>query len=352
MTKARIIAFYLPQYYPIPENDEWWGKGFTEWTNVVNARPLFPGHYQPHIPADLGFYDLRLPEVRQAQADMARMYDIEGFCYYHYWFAGKRLLERPFNEVLESGQPDFPFCLCWANETWSGIWHGAKDRILIEQTYPGEEDEKEHFCFLMKAFSDERYIKVDGKPLFIVYCPNKLPEPRRVTEHWRKLAREAGLKDLYIVGNAFEPWDSTANGFDGLIVRNLSNTFQNLDPKRPYIVRLKHRLLRQPGNIYNYDSTIKYLYMEQCSKENVFPCMIPNWDNTPRAGKRGVIFHNSSPELFQKHAEMLVNQVQHKPTEKRLIFLKSWNEWAEGNHLEPDIRYGHAYLEALRAAVR
>ncbi|MEJ2649565.1 MAG: glycoside hydrolase family 99-like domain-containing protein [Sedimentisphaerales bacterium] len=351
MKKARIIAFYLPQYHPIRQNDEWWGKGFTEWTNVAKARPLFRGHYQPHIPADLGFYDLRLPEVRQAQAEMAKTYGIEGFCYYHYWFAGKRLLERPFNEVLQSRQPDFPFCLCWANESWSGVWHGAVNRVLIEQTYPGPEDEKEHFRFLLKAFSDERYIKMDGKPLFIVYCPNRLPEPKRVTDHWRKLAIEAGFKDLFLVGNAFEPWDPAANGFDGQIVRNLTHTFENLDPQRPYTVRLKRRIFRQPGNIYDYARVVEYLYMSQCSKENFFPCMVPNWDNTPRAGRRGIVFHNSNPDLFLKHAEMLVNQVQHKPVEKRLIFLKSWNEWAEGNHLEPDIKYGHAYLEALHAAV-
>jgi lipopolysaccharide biosynthesis protein len=351
MKKTRVIAFYLPQYHPIPENDKWWGKGFTEWTNVAKARPLFRGHYQPHIPADLGFYDLRIPEVRQAQAEMAKTYGIEGFCYYHYWFAGKQLLERPFNEVLQSGQPDFPFCLCWANESWSGFWHGTKDRILIEQTYPGPEDEKKHFRFLLKAFTDKRYIKVDGKPLFLIYRPNQLPESRRVTERWRKLAREAGLKDLFLVGMANEPWDFVTNRFDGAAVQNLGVVTKNLDYQKPFSVRLKRKFLGQPGDIYDYSRAIEYLYMEQCSKENIFPCMIPNWDNTPRSGLHGVIFHNSSPELFQKHAKMLVDQVQHKPVEKRIVFIKSWNEWAEGNHLEPDFRYGHAYLEALKKAV-
>jgi lipopolysaccharide biosynthesis protein len=350
--RARIIAFYLPQFHPIPENDRWWGKGFTEWTNVAKARPLFRGHYQPHIPADLGFYDLRVPEVRQEQAEMARKYGIEGFCYYHYWFAGRRLLERPFNEVLQSSQPDFPFCLCWANESWSGIWHGAHDRILIEQTYPGPEDEIAHFRFLLKAFTDERYIKINGKPLFIIYRPNHLPEPERVTEHWRKLARQAGLKDLFLVGVSNDLWDPAADGFDGSTVTNLRNVTKNLDHQRPISVRLKRKLLGYPGDIYDYARAIEYLYIAQCSKENVFPCMIPNWDNTPRSGRLGLVFHKSSPKLFQKHAEMLVNQVQHKPTDKRIVFIKSWNEWAEGNHLEPDIRYGHAYLDALNNAIR
>ena len=349
--KARIIAFYLPQFHPIPENDEWWGKGFTEWTNVAKARPLFRGHYQPHLPADLGFYDLRVPEVRQAQAEMARAYGIEGFCYYHYWFAGKRLLERPFNEVLRSGKPDFPFCLCWANESWSGIWHGAPDRTLIEQTYPGPEDEIEHFSFLLNAFTDERYITVDGKPLFIVYYPYNLPEPKRVTEHWRKLAREAGLTDLFLVGVADELWDPVANGFDGWITRNLKYAIKNLEFKQPYSVRIKSKLLGQPGDIYDYAQVTEYLYMSQCNRDNVFPSMIPNWDNTPRSGPRGIVLHNSTPSLFQKHAQMLVDQVRHKPAQKRMIFLKSWNEWAEGNYLEPDIRYGHAYLEALKAVL-
>jgi len=348
---ARIIAFYLPQFHPIPENDEWWDKGFTEWTNVAKALPLFRGHYQPHIPADLGFYDLRVPEVREAQAEMARAYGIEGFCYYHYWVAGKRLLERPFNEVLQSKKPDFPFCLCWANASWSGIWHGAPNRILIKQTYPGLEDEISHFHFLLKALTDERYITVDGKPLFIVYCPDRLPEPRRVTEHWRKLARQAGLKDLFLLGVAKESWDPAVEGFDGCIVRSLNKALTTLESMRPYSLRIKRKLLGHPGDTYNYNHAIKYFYIDECSKENVIPCMIPNWDNTPRCGRYGVVLRDSSPDLFRKHSQMLVEQVQHKPLEKRIVFLKSWNEWAEGNHLEPDIRYGHAYLEALRATL-
>ena len=158
-SQARLISFYLPQFHPIPENDRWWGRGFTEWTNVTKAKPLFKGHYQPRLPADLGYYDLRLPEVREAQAELARNAGIEGFCYYHYWFGGKQLLEQPFNEVVASGKPDFPFCLCWANQTWTGVWYGAPHRTLVEQTYPGREGHRRHFLALRRAFLDERYLR-------------------------------------------------------------------------------------------------------------------------------------------------------------------------------------------------
>src|SRR6266404_281138 len=222
---VRAIAFHLPQFHPVLENDEWWGKGFTEWTNAAKAKPMFRGHYQPHVPADLGFYDLRVPETRAAQAQLARDYGIEAFCYYHYWFAGKRIIERPFNEVLASGQPDFPFCLCWANQTWTGIWHGAPNRILIEQTYPGPEDHIAHFRALESAFHDPRYVRVDGKPVFIIYSPTELPDARRTTDLWRDLARKSGLNDLFLVGvclyligdSICRRWVPQADGFDASI---------------------------------------------------------------------------------------------------------------------------------------
>ena len=195
--RARLIAFNLPQFHPTPENDAWWGKGFTEWTNVAKARPLYPGHYQPHIPADLGFYDLRLPEARAAQAELAREYGIEGFCYYHYWFGGRRMLERPVNEILASGEPEFPFCLCWANHSWSTVWQGTADS-LIEQTYPGWDDHAAHFDWLLNAFRDPRYIRVNGKPLFVIYKPDDIPNVREVTSFWRESAIKAGLPGLHL----------------------------------------------------------------------------------------------------------------------------------------------------------
>lgn len=206
INSARVIAFYLPQFHPVPENDEWWGKGFTEWTNVGKARSLFPGHYQPKVPADLGYYDLRVSETRKAQADMAREYGIEGFCYWHYWFGnGKRLLERPFNEVLASGEPDFPFCLAWANESWRGYYHGIKAKeTLIDQLYPGEEDYIAHFNAVLPAFKDKRYITVDGKPLFMIYHPfDNQMEINTFIKLWRELAVQNGLEGIFFVGQTY-----------------------------------------------------------------------------------------------------------------------------------------------------
>ena len=195
---------YLPQFHPIPENDEWWGKGFTEWTNVARARPMFRGHVQPRLPGELGFYDLRVEEVREAQADLARRHGITGFCYWHYWFAGRRLLERPFDEVVGSGNPNFPFCLSWANQSWSGVWHGAPDRVLIEQTYPGEKDDLEHFSNLRRAFEDPRYIRVAGRPILCIYQPGQLPNAAQFVERWQKMAHDAGLGGLYLVAGLGE----------------------------------------------------------------------------------------------------------------------------------------------------
>jgi hypothetical protein len=350
---CRVIAYYLPQFHPIPENDLWWGKGFTEWTNTAKAKPLFPGHYQPHVPADLGFYDLRVPETRIAQAEMARGYGIEGFCYYHYWFAGKRLLERPFNEVLRTGEPDFPFCLCWANETWSGKWHGYPEKILIEQTYPGKGDEEEHFYTLLPAFADHRYIKVDDKPVFLVYKPDLLPNPKKMIDHWRELASKEGLKGLYLIGMANAAlWTPEHHGFDA------ATTKKPLHPaamgEMRYTRRLRRvprQLLRYPLDIYLYRKILPHLIIPEAIKSNIHPHVIPNWDNTPRCGLDGVVFHGSAPELFRAHVQATVRQILHKPLDHRLLFIKSWNEWAEGNHLEPDMRFGRAYLEALKCEI-
>jgi hypothetical protein len=361
---ARLIAFYLPQYHPIPENDQWWGKGFTEWTNVAKATPLFSGHYQPRVPADLGFYDLRVPEVRMAQAEMAHEHGIEGFCYWHYWFAGKRLLERPFAEVLKSGEPKFPFCLAWANQTWTGIWHGAPDRTLIEQTYPGIKDFKMHFYELLDSFNDERYIRINGKPVFVVYNPKGLPEPKVFTDIWRELAIKSGLQGPYFIGNIADPsWVPKENGFDASVLDSLSiirrkiNTFYNGYKGYSKLIfkkilnrslkKLPLKIFHKP-TIYSYQDAINVLFSHQENAFEEFPCVIPNWDNTPRSGKNGLIFHNSSPELFRTHLKEAIARVGHKDRAKRIIFIKSWNEWAEGNYLEPDLKFGRAYLDVIK----
>ena len=346
---ARLIAFYLPQFHPIPENDEWWGKGFTELTNVAKAKPLFRGHYQPHFPADLGFYDLRLPETRAAQAELACSYGIEGFCYYHYWFAGKRLLERPFNEVLASGEPDFPFCLCWANETWTGIWHGAPNRVLIEQTYPGERDYRAHFDALVPAFRDARYIRVDNKPVFVVYRPQSIPDTSRVMDLWRRMATDAGFSGLFLVGNDVAPHMSAALGLDACATFRLPERRPWVSRRRPleWLKRRFETVAARP-TVYRYKDVFPSFIPPQQTGIESFPCIIPNWDNTPRSGRNGLVLQDSTPELFRRHAEQALARVRGNPQGHNIVFIKSWNEWAEGNYLEPDQRFGHRYLEVVR----
>ena len=355
---ARTIAFYLPQFHPVAENDEWWGKGFTEWTNTAKAKPLFKGHYQPHVPADLGFYDLRLPEARAAQAALAREHGIEAFCYYHYWFGGRRLLERPFEAVLESGEPDFPFCLCWANQTWTGIWHGAPNRVLIEQTYPGDDDHRRHFDFLLRAFLDRRYLRVDGKPVFIVYNPDELPEPQRTTDLWRTLAVRAGLPGLHLVAeHSSAAWNPVDHGFDARVAVRLPprrRTLQAWATWKTPIRKLRYRYAdwRQLPTIHRYEHVSDHLIVLPPADIESYPCAIPNWDNTARSGANGMLLQGSTPELFRAQFRKAVAAVGHYPPEHKLVFIKSWNEWAEGNHLEPDLKFGRRYLEVVRDEVR
>ena len=350
--KAKIIAFYLPQFHPIPENDKWWGKGFTEWTNVAKAKPMFPGHYQPHVPADLGFYDLRVPETRMAQAEMAREYGIDAFCYYHYWFAGKRLIEKPFNEVLESGEPDFPFCLCWANQSWTGVWHGSPDKVLMEQTYPGTKDHEAHFYALLKALTDERYLTVDGKPIFVVYTPKAIPDAKKVTDLWRELAIKAGLPGMHLVGvsnNA--PWDPEEYGFDASVTQRLPwliKRFTWHDPMLKFYSFFKKNSL---PTIYSYKELVHYFVRKEKPDYVDYPCLIPNWDNTPRSGSNGLVLHGSNPELFRIQVKIALSRIVNEPKEHRIIFLKAWNEWAEGNYMEPELKFGRGYLEALKQEV-
>ena len=358
--KARLIALYLPQYHPIPENDEWWGQGFTEWTNVARARPLFKGHHQPNIPADLGYYDLRVPEVRESQAELARKHGIEGFCYWHYWFAGKRLLERPFNEMLRERKPDFPFCLAWANETWSGIWHGAPEQVLIEQTYPGEIDHTNHFCALLDAFQDPRYIRIDNKPVFLIYKLKKLPDPKRFTDLWRELALQAGLPGLYFVGMTEDLSKPSDFGVDAIMPNFLAMAFNELDLFRPafldryckkitgYSIRKLYCKLFSRPQLHYYKDVIRKMDCPLAEDFMQIPVVVPNWDNTPRCHLRGMVIPDSSPELFRKHLRNSIKKIANREFDKRVIFIKSWNEWAEGNYLEPDQKYGRSYLEVIK----
>jgi hypothetical protein len=346
---TRLIAFYLPQFHPIPENDAWWGTGFTEWTNVTKAKPMFNGHYQPRLPSDLGFYDLRVPETRIAQAKLAAEYGISAFCYWHYWFAGRRILERPFREVLRSGEPKLPFCLAWANQTWSGIWHGEPQRILIEQTYPGRADHEAHFRWLLEAFGDDRYVTVEGKPLFVVFRPRTVPDLKRTADLWRELAHQAGLPGLYLVGDAPIWWNPGDHGLDASFTADLPPVSEPTSWRVPRErFRWEYKRWRRLPTIYRYrDIHMDYVKEASSPIEN-HPCVLPGWDNTPRSGSNGLVLHDSRPKWFREQLTKAMRLAHEHPIERRIIFVKSWNEWAEGNYLEPDRRYGRQYLEVVR----
>jgi Glycosyltransferase WbsX len=362
---ARLIAYYLPQFHPIPENDAWWGKGFTEWTNVTKAKPLFRGHQQPRLPMDLGFYDLRLPESREAQADAARDCGIEGFCYWHYWFGnGRRILERPFEEVLSSGKPDFPFCLSWANQSWSGIWHGNPKQTLIEQSYPGPDDEKAHFEYVRKAFEDQRYIRVDGRPLFSIYMPHDLPNPTAFVEHWRELATKAGFPGLYMVGITNNLDDSRLSAFDATTPNGPGDFLQY--SQRKVIDRIMHRIARSSINStwrrylqselvgprrFEYKKLVQHGLIRSRFNSKFIPCVVPNWDNTPRSGYRGVVIEGSSPDRFKEYLKAVCELVSDRSLDSKVVFLKAWNEWAEGNYVEPDNLFGTGYLDAIESVL-
>ena len=356
--KPRVIAFYLPQFHPIPENDKWWGKGFTEWTNVGKAKSLFPGHYQPRVPADLGYYDLRVPEVREEQARLARDAGIEGFCYWHYYFGhGKRLLEQPIMEVVRTGKPDFPFCLGWANEPWKKkLWNkdSVGDELLIEQEYGGQQDFIQHFYTILPILKDKRYIKVDGKLLFLIYKPLNFDDCSQFISCWRNLAREEGIEGIHFVAHAtsgekgFEKYFNM--GFDAVYTNRVANAA--LGYQRNPFLTLKNiflKVFRFP-RIVNYNSVIQHSYNEKDKEEFLYPGIICGWDHTPRSGRKGYLFSNFSVAKFHEHAKRQISLVEKKQQDHQIVFLKSWNEWGEGNFMEPDLRWGHGLLDALLAA--
>lgn len=358
MTKKnkRIIAIHLPQFHPFKENNEWWGKGFTEWTNVAQARPRYRGHYQPHIPADLGFYDLRLEETRIAQADLAREYGIHGFCYYHYWFNGKLLMERPLEEILKSKKPDFPFMICWANENWTRIWDGKNRNVLMEQNY-NEQDDLVHIQYLMPFLKDERYIKIDNKPVIAIYKSYLIPDPNKMIETWQNEAKKHGI-ELYII--KFEV--DKQSGKEKLLDFNAAAEFQ------PFCYNgYKYALFRRainkgfellgldtylPTHI-NYQEYVNHQIKKQCNTDyKRFPSVTPMWDNSPRRkGKAYISFKKSTPDLYKKWLSNVLKKFIPYSEEENLVFINAWNEWAEGNHLEPDLKYGRQYLEATKDAI-
>ncbi|WP_320035341.1 glycoside hydrolase family 99-like domain-containing protein [Halarcobacter sp.] len=343
--KARVIAFYLPQFHPIPENNQWWGKGFTEWTNVGKAKPLYEGHKQPKVPADLGYYDLRLNESRIEQAELAKQYGIEAFCYWHYWFGkGKQLLEKPFKEVLKVKKPDISFCLGWANQTWSGVWHGSPNRILIEQTYPGLEDYKEHFYSLLDAFKDKRYMKINEKLVFLIYNPIDIPNALEFTNYWQTLAKKEGLKGFHFIAHFSKKTEKY--GCQSCVE---GAPFATMEAQELEVQKINN--IQKP-TVYSYKSLVQYSKNYKLG-ENEYPLVMPNWDNTPRCGSSGIVLDGSTPKLFKEIVDNAIEKITQKYSkdEEKIIFLKAWNEWAEGNYMEPDLEYGHQYLEVLLSSL-
>ncbi len=359
MRKSRIIAFYLPQYYPTDTNNEWYGQGFTEWTNVGKAKPLFRGHYQPKIPADLGYYDLRYPEIRELQANLARDAGIEGFCYYHYWFGdGKTELDFPLKEVMRLKMPNYPFCLCWANQSWySKFWNNdalSVPKLIIEQKY-NEKDYDDHFNHLLEVFKDKRYIKIDGKLLFMIYRPLEFNDINTFINRWRKLAKDNNICDFYFIGQATDDYQIQLMKNIDLDGINICRKDEFLNHWRYNNTIIKYwnkfrRLIGQAPYHYDYKNIRQYFVKENGAEnyDNIYPTLIPNWDHSPRSGKKGIIFHNSTPEQFKIHMKDVLKVVEQKEEMHRIVFLKSWNEWGEGNYIEPDIKYGHGFLDVIK----
>lgn len=369
--KHRVIAINLPQFHPFPENDEWWGKGFTEWTNVTKAQPRFKGHYQPHFPTDTGFYDLRLPEARQMQADMARESGIYGFCYYHYWFNGKQLMERPVNEILKSGKPDFPFMLCWANENWSRNWDGGFSKVLIEQNY-SDDDDIAHIRWLCKnVFSDKRYIRVEGRPVYAIYRIDLFPNIKKTIDNWRRIATDEFGMDLYLMNVEF--LDSTRGknalikGFDASLDFQPISVYKTplnrvhkhfrlvfLLSKIPFVRSRKivSRFLSKLPDIYYYEEYVNYCINQPFPDYKWYPCVSPGFDNSPRReNNKCLIFVGSTPILFGRWLRSTLKKFVPYSEYENFVFINAWNEWAEGNHLEPDRKWGRAYLEETRRCV-
>lgn len=335
----RLIAFYLTQFHPTPENDSWWGKGFTEWTNVTKAQPLFDGHYQPHLPTDLGFYDLRVRETRHEQIDLAKQYGVDGFCYHYYWFSGQRILNQPLDDMLVDPESDMPFCLCWANENWTRRWDAAEHEVLIAQKYLPDDDVN-FIKSLVPFFEDSRYIRVDGKPFLIVYRPQHLPDAKNTLKIWRDYCQGIGLGELHLCaalthGNE----DYRQYGFDSGVEFPPHNLKQaNFNSEISFYKSFA-------GNVMQYESVASGYLSRDYSGQRVFKTVFPSWDNTARTNNRALVVLNGTPENYECWLSSTIDLVK-KSEHENLIFINAWNEWAEGCHLEPDRLYGHGFLQA------
>lgn len=351
---VKLIAFYLPQFHPIPENDTEWGRGFTEWTNVTRAMPQFRGHYQPHLPEDVGFYDLRIKEVQERQVELAKNYGIYGFAIYYYWFAGKRVLEKPLDNFVENPKIDFPFCLIWANENWTRRWDGHEDDVFLAQVHTPESD-VEFIKDAEKYLRHPNYIKVEGKPLLIVYKCQLLPNAAETIQRWRDYARSSGLGELYLMAAqtmGFE--DPTPLGFDAAMQFPPHNEHMKPTVRLDYWDGVGPAILNKDfeGGIYSYPAVVEMKLRPAATPPyELYETAFPMWDNTARRPTNGWIYAYSSPELYRLWLTRLCNNALARSNPaRRMVFLNAWNEWAEGAHLEPDRRYGYAFLKATRDA--
>lgn len=342
----RLVAFYLTQFHPTPENDRWWGKGFTEWTNVTKALPLFQEHYQPHLPTDFGFYDLRVRETRRDQIKTAKQYGIDGFCYHYYWFSGKRILNAPLDDMLADPESDMPFCLCWANENWTRRWDAADHEILIAQEYLPDDDIN-FIQSLVPFFQDNRYIRIDDKPLLIVYRPQHLPDPRNSAKIWREYCQSIGLGEIHICaalthGNR----EYKKFGFDSGVEfpphnLDIGGSNEKVRCFKPF-----------RGHIFQYaDIADGYLRRKYpVGSDRIFKTVFPSWDNTARTGDRALVILNGCPDNYEYWLSESLDQTRAFNDPSSLVFINAWNEWAEGCHLEPDRRHGPGFLEATQRA--
>lgn len=347
LAPLKLIAFYLPQFHPIPENDEWWGRGFTEWTNVSKAVPQFVGHYQPRLPGELGFYDLRVPDVQKRQIELARKYGIYGFAFYFYWFHGKRLLEKPLDAFFSDKENKFPFCIFWANENWTRRWDGKEDDVLIAQNHSPESD----LAFIKDIepyLRDSRYIRIDGKPVLLVYRVQLFPNPIETAKRWREYCREVGIGEIYLIaGQVYGFEDPRLAGFDAavefpphnLVVERINQNMQILNPV-------------YNGHIFRYEEFARFYSEKTTPDYELFKTVSPSWDNEARRSGKGTSITQSTPALYQQWLEKVSAETMKKEPGKRFAFINAWNEWAEGAYLEPDHRFGYAYLDATKNALQ
>ena len=373
-SKARVIAFYLPQFHPTAINNKYWGKGFTEWTNVAKAKPLYKGHYQPQIPADLGFYDLRVPEVRSEQARMAQDAGIEGFCYWYYRFDEKtRVLDMPIRELMKTHEPNFPFCIGWANHDWSNkTWikgkRFKKDITFLKQKYLGKDDYIKFFYEVLPMFKDERYIRIDDKPLFYIFAPDDIPDIEVFIHTWRELAKKEGIADIFFVGRADSCGKATIIESKDFLNQSLEryNNYINLgfDAVNSFSFRraevlatgywikvwrqIQRKITGNALNVHDYEKVMSNYYTKEDKLNYVFPTLMPRRDRTPRSGKNSLVYKNSTPKAFQSVIKRVLDIISNKPNEYKIIFLDSWNEWGEGSYMEPDLKFEHGYLDVLK----